>query len=321
MAGEQGGRGLRARSAAGPGAARQPESGSARPAVSPTYGRRGTAEPEGPAVLRDAVPPRTAAPAVRAVPPRAVPASAVPRPVPARADPARAVPGDPVSDGGPAPRRRAGEKVAVPDSRVAYVSVVEASRETGASPTAVRGWAREGQVRSRTGVGPRGQRTEVALVDVEGLTVERPPAPTPRRPAPAARPRPQARRRRTPSTALAVRAEPEVSPGAQLVPMTTVEAMERLSGELYLAGQRAARAEAVAELRDRRLADLQQEVDDLQREATGLWEQNQELLRRVAVSEAQVMAMQQAQAEQAAAAATVAEQAGAGETGWRRLRR
>lgn len=111
-----------------------------------------------------------------------------------------------------------------------------------------------------------------------------------------------------------------MSPGAQLVPMTTVEAMERLSGELYLAGQRAARAEAVAELRDRRLGDLQQEVDDLQREATGLWEQNQELLRRVAVAEAQLMAMQQAQAEQAAAAAASAEQAGA-ESPWRRLRR
>ncbi|MCU1691053.1 MAG: hypothetical protein JWM64_144, partial [Frankiales bacterium] len=79
--------------------------------------------------------------------------------------------------------------------------------------------------------------------------------------------------------------------GQQLVPLQTVEAMERLSGELYLAGQRAARAEAVAELRDRRLADLQQEVDDLQREATDLWEQNQDLLRRVAVAEAQVAAL------------------------------
>ena len=347
MAGEQGGRGLRARSAAGPGAARRPEAAPARPTVSPTYGRRETGESDSSSLLRGAVPPRASASPARAVPARAVPADTAARDVPTRSaaaavqvDAARGSTASARAGAGheergrptPRPRRRvqpgaepaspqrAEEKGANADSRVAYVSVVEASRETGASPSAVRAWARDGQVRSRAGVGPRGQRTEVALVDVEGLTVERLPAPTARRPSPAARPRSQARRRRAPSTALAVRAEPEVSPGAQLVPMTTVEAMERLSGELYLSGQRAARAEAVAELRDRRLTDLQQEVDDLQRAATDLWEQNQELLRRVAVSEAQVVAMQRSQAERAAAAAT-AGQAGAGESGWRRLRR
>ena len=172
-----------------------------------------------------------------------------------------------------------------------YVSVVEAARRTGASLSAIRGWARDGQVRSRTGVGPRGERVEVAVADVERLTSERPPAPQ-RRPA----------RRRAEVAVQVYRDDDEddvptddaeQAPGGQLVPLATVEAMERLSGELYLAGQRAARAEAVAELRDRRLADLQQEVDDLQREATGLWEQNQELLRRVAVAEAQVLALQQ----------------------------
>lgn len=117
------------------------------------------------------------------------------------------------------------------------------------------------------------------------------------RQAPSARARPRAdpRVRQAPADGPQDRHEEQqrsddVREDAQLVPMQTVEAMERLSGELYLAGQRAARAEAVAELRERRLTDLQQEVDDLQREATALWEQNQELLRRVALAEAQVQA-------------------------------
>lgn len=194
--------------------------------------------------------------------------SAVPPPVRRAAAPA------PSSGPSSRPSSRP-SSVAVPESRVAYLSIADAARRTGASLSAVRGWARDGQVRSRTGSGPRGDRTEVALIDVERLTAERPAAP--------ARP-PVRGPRRGPEPA---------EPAGQLVPLATVEAMERLSGELYLAGQRAARAEAVAELRDRRLADLQQEVDDLQREATGLWEQNQELLRRVAVAEAQVLALQQ----------------------------
>ncbi|MCW2777533.1 MAG: hypothetical protein JWN17_1258, partial [Frankiales bacterium] len=176
----------------------------------------------------------------------------------------------------------------VPGARDAWVSVADAARRTGTSVSAVRGWARDGVVRSRAGQGPRGERTEVAVDDVERAAAERP-VRTPA--APVAAPSSVARASR-PRARDASRPGPvqQDAPGQQLVPLSTVEAMERLSGELYLAGQRAARAEAVAELRDRRLADLQQEVDDLQREATALWEQNQELVRRVAVAEAQVSA-------------------------------
>ncbi len=160
-----------------------------------------------------------------------------------------------------------------------YLSIADAVRRTGASASAVRGWSRDGQVRSRTGDGPRGPRTEVAVADVERLAAGRLPAP----------PRPRGRRRSPEPVDLsgsetgALHDDTEPGRGKQLVPLQTVEAMERLSGELYLAGQRAARAEAVAEMRDRRLADLQAEAEMLR-------ERNRELLERVAVAEAQLAA-------------------------------
>ncbi len=55
-----------------------------------------------------------------------------------------------------------------------YVSVAEAARESGAPVSAVRAWSRSGQVRSRTAAGPRGERTEVALSDVERLVLQAP---------------------------------------------------------------------------------------------------------------------------------------------------
>ncbi len=148
-----------------------------------------------------------------------------------------------------------------------YVSVAEAARQSGTPVSVVRAWVRDGAVRSRTGLGPRGERIEVAVGDLQRAAGER-------QTGPGARGR-------------GAEAEP---PGQQLVPLQVVEAMERLSGELYLAGQRAARAEAVAELRERRLLDLQQEVDDLQHEATDLWEQNQDLRQRLAGAQARAAA-------------------------------
>ncbi len=192
-----------------------------------------------------------------------------------------ALPGEPPSEPSAEPSGPPA-RVTVPESHVVYVSVADAARRTGASLSSVRLWLRDGKVRSRTGTGPRGERVEVAVADVEMLRSAEPAAPGPG-PAPARR---SARRRAD----VGVTVRRDEAPGGQLVPLSAVEAMERLAGELYLSGQRAARAEAVAELRENRLADLQQEVEDLQREATGLWEQNQELLRRVAVAEAQVQA-------------------------------
>jgi DNA gyrase/topoisomerase IV subunit A len=87
---------------------------------------------------------------------------------------------------------------------------------------------------------------------------------------------------------------PTFEPGTDLVPMTTVDAMERLSGELYLAGQRAARAEAVAEMRLRRLGDVEERNAALEQELGRLREERQELLQRLALAEARVMVMDDA---------------------------
>ncbi len=88
----------------------------------------------------------------------------------------------------------------------------------------------------------------------------------------------------------------KAAPGTDLVPMTTVDAMERLSGELYAAGQRAARAEAVAEMRLRRLGDLEERGARLEQEIERLQDERQELLQRVAMAEARAMVLEDAPA-------------------------
>ncbi|MDP9434818.1 MAG: hypothetical protein M3P93_06320 [Actinomycetota bacterium] len=161
----------------------------------------------------------------------------------------------------------------------AFVPVGEAAERSGASVSVVRGLVRAGQVRSRTGSGPRGERLEVALDDVLARVGERG-----RSRAGESQQEP-GRTAGEPSAA-----RPPALRDAPAVPLSTVETLERLSGELYRSGQRAARAEALAEVRERMVADLQREVEELQREAADLWEQNQELLRRVALAEAQLEA-------------------------------
>lgn len=139
-----------------------------------------------------------------------------------------------------------------------------------------------------------------------------PPAEPPAAPPPA--PRPVARRTaRTPEPAPAAPAtrprrrtpapaddsgkpsrRRKAEPGTDLVPMTTVDAMERLSGELYVAGQRAARAEAVAEMRLRRLGEVEERSTALEQEVERLREERQELLQRLALAEARVMVLDDA---------------------------
>ncbi|MCW2667886.1 MAG: hypothetical protein JWN57_2848, partial [Frankiales bacterium] len=103
-----------------------------------------------------------------------------------------------------------------------------------------------------------------------------------------------ARRRRTPAAPQAKPPAPQAKPGTDLVPMTTVDAMERLSGELYVAGQRAARAEAVAEMRLRRLGDVEERNAGLEQELERLRAERQELLQRLALAEARVMVLDDA---------------------------
>jgi len=108
-----------------------------------------------------------------------------------------------------------------------WLGVGEAAPAAGVSLSAIRKWIASGEVPTRTGTGPRGDRVEVPLDAV---------------------------------TDRAKRAAPAGGPGAALVLADAFTRLEALAAQLVDYGERAARAEVRAEMLDRQLDEARAEV-------------------------------------------------------------